>query len=227
MLELNAVTKVYEEGEQRHAVLKQIDLRLAPGEYVALRGESGSGKSTLLHVIAGLDAPDSGEVRLQGQVLSALNETARTLLRRRQIGFVYQFFNLIPTLTVAENLRLPLALNKQGQAADKIEAMLAELGLAGYAQRFPDRLSGGEQQRVAIARALIHGPALVLADEPTGSLDAASGERVLNALRKLVREQHVALLLATHSAQVAAEADRVIYLADGQLAAAAPREPAA
>jgi len=227
VLELNAVTKGYDEGEQRHAVLKQVDLRLAPGEYVALRGESGSGKSTLLQVIAGLDAPDSGEVRLQGQVLSALNETARTLLRRRQIGFVYQFFNLIPTLTVAENLRLPLALNKQGQAAAKIDAMLAELGLAGYAQRFPDRLSGGEQQRVAIARALIHRPALVLADEPTGSLDAASGERVLNALRKLVREQHVTLLLATHSAQVAAEADRVIYLADGQLTPAAPREPAA
>ncbi len=217
MLEIHSLSKSYLEGERRHTVFESLDLTVAAGEYVALRGESGSGKSTLLHVVAGLDPPDLGEVRLLGQSMTALTETARTLLRRRHIGFVYQFFNLIPTLTVAENLRLPLALNRLPVSAATIGEMLAAVGLADYANRFPDRMSGGEQQRVALLRAVIHRPALVLADEPTGSLDAASGERVMDLLQDLVRQQGVTLLLATHSEAIAARADRVVRLDAGRL----------
>jgi putative ABC transport system ATP-binding protein len=191
---------------------------VAQGELVALLGPSGSGKSTLLNVIAGLDAPDSGTVRVGGRDVAALDERQRTLLRRREIGFVFQFFNLVPTLTVLENIQLPLELTGQptGNAAREL---LHRVGLESRWRAFPDELSGGEQQRIAVARALAHGPRLVLADEPTGNLDSATGARVLDLLTELIRERGTTMLVATHSDAVVARADRVMALRDGRIVA--------
>jgi len=200
-------------------VLQGVEATLQPGECVALLGRSGSGKSTLLNLIAGIDRPDAGEVWLGDTPISRLAEPELTRLRRRRIGFVYQFFNLIPTLTTQENLALPLELN--GLPAPEIErrsrAMLLAVGLEGRASSFPDQLSGGEQQRVAIARALVHQPPLVLADEPTGNLDQQAGEQVLELMFGLARRQAGCLLLVTHSLAVARRADRILTLRDGRL----------
>jgi putative ABC transport system ATP-binding protein len=191
-----------------------MDLDVAPGELVALLGPSGSGKSTLLNIIAGLDAPDSGTVEVGGQDLGRLTERARTLLRRRDIGFVFQFFNLVPTLTVLENVRLPLELIGRRDAAPA-RTLLERVGLADRAHAFPEELSGGEQQRIAIARALAHEPRLLLADEPTGNLDSATGSRVLDVLTGLVRERETAMVIATHSRAVVDRAHRVLAIRDG------------
>jgi putative ABC transport system ATP-binding protein len=214
------VVKVYREGESERVVLRDIDVRVAAGEIVVLLGRSGSGKSTLLNLVSGIDRPTSGTVRVEGVDVAALSETARTLLRRRRIGFIFQFFNLVPTLTVEENLRLPLELNGVDGAAGRarVLARLGEVGLADRAASFPDRLSGGEQQRVAVARALVHDPALVLADEPTGNLDAESAGQVLGLLAGLARRAGKTVIAASHSDEVAALADRVLTLADGRLA---------
>ncbi|NKN33923.1 ABC transporter ATP-binding protein [Marichromatium bheemlicum] len=206
-------------GERR--VLEGVALSARAGECVALLGRSGSGKSTLLNLLAGIDRPDRGWVEVAGTRLSTLGEPALTRLRRRRIGFIYQSFNLIDELTVAENIALPLALDgvRARDARPRIAAMLERLGLGGRANAFPDQLSGGEQQRVAIGRALIHEPALILADEPTGNLDADTGARVLELLAALFREHGRTLVLVTHSRAVAAIADRVLTLERGRLRA--------
>lgn len=219
-LELRDVHHGYSEAGAWREVLRGVDLDVGEGGQLALVGQSGSGKSTLLHLIGGLDAAKSGRVRFEGRDLTDMGEPERTLWRRRHVGFIYQFFNLIPTLTVLENVLLPLELNGVAEAAGRRGALrlLEEVGLADRAESYPDRLSGGEQQRVAIIRALIHEPRLVLADEPTGNLDSATGEQVLDLLDRLVRARGRTLILVTHSAEVARRADRVVRLVDGRLA---------
>jgi putative ABC transport system ATP-binding protein len=213
---------VFREGDAERVVLRGVDLAVRAGEFVALLGRSGSGKSTLLNIVSGIDRPTSGEVRVDGVDIAAISEHARTLFRRRRIGFVFQFFNLIPTLTVEENLRLPLELTGRAGAAarEEVRDLLQEVGLADRAHAFPDRLSGGEQQRVAVARALAHDPDLVLADEPTGNLDGESARVVLGLLARLSRGRKKTVIAVTHSTEVAAAADRVFVLRDGRLAPA-------
>ena len=225
LLEARGLTKTYREGQRTLRVLDGLDLDIAPGEHLALLGRSGSGKSTLLNLLGGIDRPDQGSVRLLGEALSNFDERRRTLLRRRHVGYVYQAFNLIPTLTAQENVALPLELNGAG-AATALEAaadLLQRVELGGRLTAFPDQLSGGEQQRVAIARALIHRPALVLADEPTGNLDARSGRQVLDLLDELFSDRGHGLLIVTHSLAVAERAHRVLTLVDGRLTAVQDR----
>ena len=210
----------FREGEREHIVLAGVDLDIRRGETVALRGRSGSGKSTLLNLIGGIDAPDAGTVSVAGVDLTNLSEHDRTLFRREHIGFVYQAFNLVPTLNVADNVRLVLELNKvpAARASTRVEELLEAVGLADRTESFPDMLSGGEQQRVAIARALCHEPAVLLADEPTGNLDDASADGVLALLDDLVRSSGHTMLIATHSMQVASHCDRILELHNGRLA---------
>lgn len=200
-------------------VLRGIDLDLARGEYIAIMGESGVGKSTLLNLIAGLDGPDAGRVVLDGVELSALDDTRRTLLRRRHIGFVFQAFHLLPHLTVAQNVALPLSLNgiARGETVLRCAEILAAVGLAPVADAYPRTLSGGELQRAAIARALAHRPLLLLADEPTGNLDPETAAQVLALLREQVKQTGGAGILVTHSEAAAATADRVLVLDAGGL----------
>ena len=219
VLAVRGLAKSYREGRTEHPVLRDLDLEVARGECVALLGRSGSGKSTLLNLLAGIDRPDRGEVRILGEPVSLLDEPALTLFRRRHIGFVYQAFNLVPTLTVADNIRLVLELNgvASGAATQRIRDLLGEVGLAERADSYPDVLSGGEQQRVAIARALAHEPPLLLADEPTGNLDERTAESVLTLLDRLIRQSGGTMIMATHSAGVSAFADRSLELHDGVL----------
>ena len=223
LLQVRGLTRSYTEGERTRVVLAGIDLEVRAGECVALLGRSGSGKSTILNLIGGIDRPDAGEVWIGGTNLTTLPERSRTLFRRQHLGFVYQSYNLIPTLSVEENLLLPLELNGwQAQAARAAAArLLTEVGLADRAGAFPDRLSAGEQQRVAIARALIHEPTLVLADEPTGTLDAETGRSVLELFNRLLRDRGKTLLIVTHSRAVTRFADRVLTLEDGCITARA------
>jgi len=225
-IRLTGVTRRFREGERQHVVLDHLDLVVARGETVALRGRSGSGKSTLLNLVAGIDTPDEGTVIIAGTELTTLGERARTLFRRANIGFVYQSFNLVPTLNVADNLRLVLELNDVPAriADERITRLLDAVGLGQRAASYPDVLSGGEQQRVAIARALCHEPALLLADEPTGNLDDDNAATVLTLLDELVRAEGRTMLIATHSDSVAAQCDRVVELHNGRVAA--PREAA-
>ena len=218
-IQLRGLSRRFHEGQREHLVLNDIELDVRRGETVALRGRSGSGKSTLLNLIGGIDAPDTGSVTVAGVDLTELSERGRTLFRRKHIGFVYQSFNLVPTLNVADNIRLVLELNKvpAAQTSARIDELLAAVGLADRAESYPDVLSGGEQQRVAIARALAHEPAVLLADEPTGNLDDVTAEGVLTLLNKLVRDSSHTMLIATHSQQVAALCDRVIELHGGRL----------
>ena len=220
-IQLSKLSRRFHEGAREHVVLDALDLDIQQGEIVALRGRSGSGKSTLLNLIAGIDAPDAGNVTVAGVALTELSEHERTLFRRKHIGFVYQAFNLVPTLNVADNVRLILELNKipRSVAEPRLEKLLEAVGLADRAESYPDVLSGGEQQRVAIARALVHEPAVLLADEPTGNLDDATASSVLELLERLVRSSGCTMLTATHSQQVAARCDRVIELHNGRLAA--------
>lgn len=217
MLSIKDLSKSYG-GARPREVLRGIELDLARGEYVAIMGESGVGKSTLLNLIAGLDVPDRGSIALDGVELSALDDAERTLLRRKRIGFVFQAFHLLPHLTVAQNVALPLSLNgaPPTQIAERVGAMLAAVGLAAAADAYPRELSGGELQRVAIARALVHRPLLLLADEPTGNVDPETAAQVLALLREQVKRESGAGILVTHSALAAATADRVLMLtADG------------
>lgn len=216
---LQNIHKAYQEGEQRRTVLSGLNLTLEAGEFVVLLGRSGSGKSTLLNIISGIDLPDAGDVILGGTNVTKLSERDRTLFRREQIGFVFQAFNLIPTLTVAENILLPLELNGRTSADDRKAALdtLAQVGLADRADSFPDRLSGGEQQRVAIARALAHNPLLILADEPTGNLDYKTAGQVLALIDQLVHQQGKTTLMVTHDHDLIRLADRVLTLQEGQL----------
>ena len=219
LVELHALTKSYPEGGGERVVFRDLSAEIRRGETVALLGRSGSGKSTLLNLIGGIDLPTAGDVLLDGTSLTALSEQRRTLFRRRHIGLVFQSFNLIPTLTVMENLLLPLELNGRtgGRARSEALDLLARIGLADRATTYPDRLSGGEQQRVAVARAVVHDPILLLADEPTGSLDAETGMRVLELLVGLARSDRRTMVVVTHSDAVARAADRVLVLRDARL----------
>jgi putative ABC transport system ATP-binding protein len=218
MLIADNLVKTYRSGGQPLQVLRNVSFRVDPGETVAVIGPSGSGKTTLLGLLAGLDRPSAGTVTLDGTDLSALSEDGRARLRRERIGFVFQSFQLIPTLTARENVEVPLEL--QGAQADgRALELLERVGLGGRAHHFPAQLSGGEQQRVAIARAFIHRPSILFADEPTGNLDAATGGRVIDLLFALNREQGTTLVLVTHDPDLAGRAGRVIRLADGAVVA--------
>jgi len=220
-LSLVDLCKDFPEGNQVRRVLHNTNLIVAPGEFIAILGKSGSGKTTLLNLISGIDRVDCGDVYFDGLRLTGLNETERTLFRRRKIGFIFQFFNLIPTLTVWENIILPLELNDAADKAgiERAHQLLNDVGLGDREKTYPDRLSGGEQQRVAIARALVHGPGLVLADEPTGNLDEDTGRQVMELLNRLTRLAGKCLILVTHSPEAAAYADRVFSLHAGLLVA--------
>jgi putative ABC transport system ATP-binding protein len=222
-IELRHLSKSFTEGRRRHRVLNDVSAEFRRGETIAVRGRSGSGKSTLLNLIGGIDIPDEGRVIVAGVELTDLSERNRTLFRRRHIGFVYQAFNLVPTLDVADNIRLVLELNgvPAREAQRRIDELLEAVGLADRAASYPDVLSGGEQQRVAIARALCHEPAVVIADEPTGNLDDSTAEVVLELLERLVRERGGTMLIATHSARVASVCDREIEIHGGRLEATA------
>ena len=216
-LELRGLYKSYYDGSGDHHILKGADLKTEKGETIAILGSSGSGKSTLLNLIAGIDLPDQGEVRIDGKSLGQMSEKNRTLLRRRTMGFVFQSFNLIPTLNVYENLMLPLELNQLSKNSGIISQMLEALGLKGREESHPDRLSGGEQQRVAIARALMHQPSLLLADEPTGNLDAETSQETLKLINHLVHRSRTTMIMATHSQEVIKWVDRVLGIEDGKL----------
>ena len=218
-ISIENLSKSYTEGERIHPVLRGAQFEGQPGEFVALVGASGSGKSTLLNLLSGIDTADSGSIRIQGHDLVTMNEGERTLFRRKNIGFVFQFFNLLPTLTVIENISLPSELfgDSLKQARGKALALLEKVGLAERAASFPDRLSGGEQQRVAIARALVHDPLLVLADEPTGNLDEDTGGILMDLLQQLTRQAGKNLFMATHNLDLAKRADRILHLHEGKL----------
>ncbi len=214
-VQLAKVSKAYDS----RVVLADADLDVRPGEFVVIVGRSGSGKSTLLNLIAGLDFPSGGEIRLLDQPLTELTEEQRAKIRCHSLGFVFQFFNLIPTLTVAENIRLPMALNgiAKGEAKSRARTLLHDLGMTDCGRRFPEELAGGEQQRIAIARAIAHRPAIVLADEPTGNLDLDTARDVLELLDQTCRAQGTTLIMATHSREVIGLADRVLTIRDSHL----------
>lgn len=214
---VRGLTKSFDSGEARVEALRGIDLDLQRGEFVAVMGPSGSGKSTLLHLIGALDQPTSGSIRLDGVELASLSDDELTLMRRKRIGFIFQAFNLIDVLTAEENVALPLLVDgvPESTAHQRARAALEAVGIAHRRTHFPAKLSGGEQQRVAVARALVTEPLLLLADEPTGNLDSASGEQVMTLLRQLVDERRQTILMVTHDAQQAARADRLVRFRDG------------
>lgn len=219
LVELEDLSKRFQEGDTLRMVLNRVTLTFGPGEFIVLLGHSGSGKSTLLNLISGIDQPSTGTIRINGAAITAMGERDRTLLRRDQIGFIFQFFNLIPTLTVLENITLPqeLAGRSPQFARESALRLLTEVGLGDRQDTFPDKLSGGQQQRVAIARALAHDPQLVLADEPTGNLDEDTGATVLQLLVNLTRHTHKTLIMATHNPEIAQRADRVFRVQEGHL----------
>jgi putative ABC transport system ATP-binding protein len=216
---LQNITKSYREGDITRTVLTNACFQAQQAETIALLGKSGSGKSTLLNLCSGIDMPDSGEVIIGKHSIHQLSEHERTLFRRKNIGFVFQFFNLIPTLTVEENILLPLELNALSSSEYRTNAygLMERIGLQNRLATFPDKLSGGEQQRVALVRALVHKPLLILADEPTGNLDSENGARVLALLLELAKEQSTTLLMATHSLEAASALSRVITVKDGSI----------
>ena len=219
IVELKNLNKSYDEGSKQRRVLRDLALEVSEGQMLVLLGRSGSGKSTLLNLLSGIDRPDSGEVLIDGTDISALSEKERTLFRRNQIGFVFQSFNLISTLTAFENVMLPLRLKGAVDSTSEALALhfLSEVGLEDRKNSYPDRLSGGEQQRVAIARALAHEPSFILADEPTGNLDYKTGASILSMLADLVRKNGRTMIIATHDREMGQIADRVLELREGQL----------
>lgn len=209
--------KIYRQGKSEIAALAGVSLDIQRGEFVVIMGPSGSGKSTLLHLIGGLDRPTRGEVLIDGRIISQMSDNEVTLLRRRQIGFVFQFFNLLPTLTAVENVMLPLILDGQATAAARTQAggLLERVGLAARSDHLPEELSGGEIQRIAIARGLAFNPPILLADEPTGNLDSKTGEEILKLMRRINREAGCTVVMVTHNREAAEYGDRVIHLRDG------------
>ena len=220
LLEARGLVRNYAVGERLLTVIDGVSLDVGRGEFLVVTGPSGSGKTTLITLLSGLDRPDQGTVRLDGRELTTLTEEQLAPLRNGSIGFVFQSYHLIPSLSALENVMFPAELRGDAQARSKAEALLAKAGVDGRAANFPHQLSGGEQQRVAICRALVNEPAIVYADEPTGNLDTASGRAVLNVMLDLQRERGTALVMVTHSAGIAACADRVITLVDGRISAA-------
>ncbi|MFV9504249.1 MAG: ABC transporter ATP-binding protein [Oscillochloridaceae bacterium umkhey_bin13] len=219
VLQAQNVRKQYQMGEVTVDALAGVSLTVEKGEFVAAMGPSGSGKSTLLHLLGGLDGPSEGEITLAGQPLAHLSDNAITLVRRRKVGFIFQFYNLLPTLTAEENVALPLLIDGQRleRHQPKIDQLLALVGLSERRHHRPDQLSGGQQQRVAIARAFVNDPAIVLADEPTGNLDSRSGTTILELLRRACDELGATIVMVTHDPRAASYADRVVFLKDGHL----------
>lgn len=223
-LRLVNLSKSYQEGDQSRSVLQNVNLDIGKGESIAILGKSGSGKTTILNLISGIDEADGGDIFLAGKRLTGMDEYHWTMFRRQNIGFIFQFFNLIPTLTVWENVILPLELNGQTAPEDfqRAKNLLEAVGLSDRGHSFPDRLSGGEQQRIAITRALVHNPLMVLADEPTGNLDEDTGRQILSLLDRLTRQAGKSMLLVTHSLEAARIADRVFSLHEGHLKESVP-----
>lgn len=217
LLQCTGLKKVYGRGNTAVCALDGLDLTVERGEFTAIVGASGSGKSTLLHILAGVDKPTAGKVLVDGVDVGALDPTRAALFRRRKVGLVYQFFNLIPTLTVEKNITLPLLLDKRRPDPEALDRLIAALGLQDKRKALPGQLSGGQQQRVAIARALCYRPALLLADEPTGNLDRKNSTEILDLLRLCHRELGQTILLVTHDETLAAQADRVVTLSDGRV----------
>jgi putative ABC transport system ATP-binding protein len=220
VLQADQVTKQYRMGDVIVNALDGVDFRVEPGEFVAIMGPSGSGKSTLLHLLGGLDGVSDGEITLAEKQLSKLDDNAVTLVRRRNVGFIFQFYNLVPTLTAEENIALPLLIDgrdvKKSQA--KLDELLALVGLSDRRHHKPDQLSGGQQQRVAIARALVTDPDIVLADEPTGNLDSKTGKEIMALFDELHKTRGITVIFVTHDPAIAANAQRVIHISDGQIA---------
>jgi len=212
MIQLENIEKSY----RQNRVLKGISLTIAQGEFVSITGSSGSGKSTLLNLIGGMDRPDNGEILIDGEAISSYNDEQLTTYRRKQIGFVFQFFNLLPNITVLENVFMPLLLNGK-EDENSVLKMIAHAGLKGKEHAYPYQLSGGEQQRVAIARALIHNPRIILADEPTGSLDSETGKAIMELIRQLKEETGKTVILVTHEAYIAEYAQRAFKIRDGMI----------
>ena len=217
-IELTHVTKIYHQGENPVVALDHISLNIPKGEFLAITGKSGCGKSTLINIIGGLDSPDQGRVTINGEDISLMDDRRLTLYRRDRVGIIFQFFNLLPILNLEENIALPHLLREgSNPPGDKIENLLREMDLHERRDHYPHELSGGEMQRVAICRALINDPEIILADEPTGNLDSASGKQVLEILRRLRDGQGKTVILVTHSQEGAARADRVLTMRDGKL----------
>jgi putative ABC transport system ATP-binding protein len=217
ILSLQSVTKDYRSDGQAVRALDAVSLEVAPGEFVALVGRSGCGKSTLLNLAGAMDFPSSGQVLIGGVATSTLRDAELTALRRERVGFIFQSFQLLQTLTVFENVELPLLLAGKSEARAAAQSRLSNVELDGLGERLPHQLSGGQMQRVAIARALIHSPGILLADEPTGNLDSATGNVILTLLQRLTREQKTATILATHSPEATALADTVVHMRDGKI----------
>jgi putative ABC transport system ATP-binding protein len=219
VIEVRRLSKSYGDGAVRVHALRGVDLAVRQGEFLAIMGPSGSGKSTLLHLLGGIESPTSGHILLEGVDLSALGDDARTLIRRRRIGFVFQSFNLLPAFTAEENVGIPLLLDGVGQSElqRRAEEMLELVGMAHRRRHVPGELSGGEQQRLAVARALVIRPAILLADEPMGNLDTASGCQVTTLLRQLVDDRRQTVIMVTHDPAVAQRADRIVWLRDGRI----------
>ena len=217
ILEVKNLCKTYGKGETEVKALNNVSFSVDKGEFVAIIGPSGSGKSTLLHILGGVDVPTSGSVIINGEDISKLNETALAIFRRRQIGLIYQFYNLIPILTVEENLTLPLRLDGRKPDERQTEYLVKTLGLENRLDHLPNQLSGGQQQRVSIGRALINNPALMLADEPTGNLDSENSKEIVSLLRKFNKEQNQTVIIITHDEIIALAADRIIEIEDGKI----------
>ena len=217
ILEVNHLSKTYGKGDTMVKALDDVSFSVEQGEFVAIIGPSGSGKSTLLHILGGVDTPTSGSVIVGEEDISKLNETALAIFRRRQIGLVYQFYNLIPILTVEENLTLPLLLDGRKPDKKQIETLVNRLGLSNRLKHLPNQLSGGQQQRVSIGRALINNPALMLADEPTGNLDSENSKEIVSLLRQFNKELNQTVIIITHDEKIALSADRIISIEDGKI----------
>ena len=211
------LNKTYGKGDSAVVAVNNIDLTIRKGEFTAIVGTSGSGKSTLMHLLGGVDDPTSGKVLIEGEDIFALNDEKRSIFRRRNIGFVFQEYNLIPILTVEENIVMPILLDGNKVDKNEVEELLERLGLADRRNHLPSQLSGGQQQRVAIGRAIVNRPSIILADEPTGNLDKRNSEEVINMMFEAVRDRNETLVIVTHEMDIAAMADRIIHLEDGKI----------
>ena len=217
IVKVENLTKIYGKGDTEVRALDNVSFSIPQGQFVAIVGPSGSGKSTLLHILGGVDTPTSGSVQIGGTDISKLDETALAIFRRRQIGLIYQFYNLLPILTVEENLTLPLLLDGRKPDKQQIRALVATLGLSERLKHLPNQLSGGQLQRVSIGRALVNNPALVLADEPTGNLDSENSREIIALLRRFNRESNQTVVIITHDERIALSADRIISVEDGRI----------
>ena len=217
VLEVNELTKIYGQGENAVTALDHVSFRVNKGEFVAIMGASGSGKSTLLNLIGGIDNPTSGSVTIDGMDIYSLNESERSIFRRRNVGIIYQFYNLIPTLSAQENIMLPCLLDHRKPNTEKLKSILSMIGLEDRKTHLPGELSGGQQQRVSIGHALINDPAFILADEPTGNLDSKSSREIMDLLTLANKKDNQTLILITHDEKIALQADRIIMIGDGMI----------